>query len=176
MDAARFDHLTKRLSGTGTRRRVLHGLLGAVLAAVHGRLHLDRAEAKDCTKVGKLCGTDADCCSGFCEPISRQCEARCSQADAFCGQLSPCAKGCSCYSVELRESFAGRACLRNPTNDLTTPGQECPGTKQCSREAADRDGCPCSGPADCPRGYLCTGASCCNPDSVCLRLCDPDDA
>ena len=176
MDAGQFDGLAKLLSESEPRRRVLQGLLSGALAVIPGARHHARAVARRCTKVGKRCGTNGDCCSGFCEPISRQCVARCSQEDAGCGRLSPCAKGCSCYSVELREPFAGRACLRNPTKDLTTPGQECPGTAQCSPEALDRGVCPCSGPADCPRGYLCTGASCCWPDSVCLRVCDPDVA
>jgi hypothetical protein len=174
-----FDRLVMLTSGGAPRRRVLQGLLSALLAGMPGTFQHERAVAKRCTRAGKLCGSNSECCSGFCEPIRGQCVARCDQGSGICatdGGLAACAKGCSCYFVELGNATVGRACLRNPTHDLSTLGQECPGTRQCSRDAEEHGGCPCSGPADCPTGSLCTASSCCSPDAVCLRLCDPDDA
>jgi hypothetical protein len=140
-------------------------LLSTVLAGMPAVRGPDPARDKRCTKVGKRCGTDGECCSGFCEPLTLQCAGSCATSGT-CGTLEqvPCAKGCSCYSIDVGEEFAGRACLRNPTDDLVTVGQECPGTKGCA------------GPHDCPKDFLCTPGHCCGPDAVCLRLCDPDGA
>jgi hypothetical protein len=160
------------------RRRVLQGLLSAALGALSSTHQHAPAAANRCKGVGKRCGTDGDCCSAFCEPLSRQCVARCTEGSGICGTeagLAPCAPGCSCYFVEL-DGTAGRACLHDPAGGTTTLGQECPGTEQCAPNVRNRGGCPCSSPADCPKGYLCTASSCCQPDSVCLPLCEPVSA
>jgi hypothetical protein len=178
MDAAGFDRLTKRLSETGSRRRALQGLLSATLAVLAGTRQQQRATAKPCKGVGKRCQSNDDCCSVFCEPISRQCVATCTQGDGICDNLAPCAPGCSCYFVEL-DGIAGRACLQDPSAGTSLPTKECPGTEQCAprlRDKEDKEGCPCSSPAHCPKGTLCTASSCCQPDSVCLPLCEPNGA
>lgn len=171
-DHHQFDHFIRSAVGM-PRRRLLKGLASAALAGLPGTRSQEAAGAKPCKRVGKRCSRNGDCCSAFCEPVSRQCVASCTEGEGFCGQLDACAPGCSCYSVELDQLFAGRACLQDPTGDTTTPGQECPGTDQCSHKARNRGGCPCSSPADCPKGFLCTASSCCQPDSVCLPLCEP---
>ena len=178
MNPVRFDSLSKLLRDSQSRRRLLAGSLKAVLVGMPGVLYGEQAGAKSCKGVGKRCQSDDDCCSVFCEPISRQCVATCAQGEGICGTLAPCAPGCSCYFVEL-DGTAGRACLQDPAGGTTTPGQECPGTEQCAphlRDKEHKEGCPCSSPAHCPKGTLCTASSCCQPDSVCLRLCEPDGA
>jgi hypothetical protein len=172
MDHHQLDNVV-RLAAGAPRRQMLKGLLSAALVVLPGALHPERAGAKQCRGVGRRCRTDSDCCSAFCEPIGRQCVASCDVGEGICGVLTPCSLGCSCYRVELNQQFAGQACLQDPAGGTTTPGQECPGTDQCSPRARKRGGCPCGGPADCPKGFLCTASSCCQPDSVCLPLCEP---
>lgn len=159
------------------RRAIIKGLAGGAGAIVLNSFGLDAEATSGCKGVGSRCQSDADCCSGFCEPASRQCVALCDQGEGICGALGACAPGCSCYFVELEgpngESVLGRACLKDPVGGTEVPGQECPGTIQCSSSAAAHGHCPCSGPRDCPKGYLCTASSCCSADSVCLPLCEP---
>jgi hypothetical protein len=161
MDSKRFDDLTRLLARTPSRRRLLSGLVGAAAGLVTKSIG-----AAPCKGVGFRCRDGSDCCSGVCDPASRQCIATCTDGDGVCGFLSPCAPGCSCYLVEL--DGGGRACLQDPPNP-----PECPDTLQCSPSAANHFGCPCSKPEDCPKGYACTASSCCGADSVCLPLCEP---
>ena len=173
-----FDRLVTLAGGGAPRRRVLQGLLSAALAAVPGTFHHERAAAKPCKGVGKRCQNHDECCAAFCEPISRQCVATCNIGSGICatdGGLAECAPGCSCYFVEL-DGTVGRACLQDPAGGTTTLGQECPGTEQCAPNVRNKGGCPCSSPAHCPKGYMCTASSCCQPDSVCLPLCEPTGA
>jgi len=172
MASSHFDLVVKHAVGA-PRRRVLKGLLSAALVGIPGAFRAERVAARPCRGVGTRCRSDGDCCSAFCEPVSRQCVASCEQGEGICGALTPCAPACSCYRVELDQPFAGQACLQDPAGGTTTPGQECPGTDQCAPNARNRGGCPCSSPADCPKGFLCTASSCCQPDSVCLPLCEP---
>lgn len=171
-----FDRLVTLARGGAPRRRVLQGLLSAALVGVPGTRQHESTAAKPCKGVGKRCQSNDDCCAAFCEPISRQCVATCDQGQGVCGTLAPCAEGCSCYNYLTGQLFSARACLQDPSDDVVNPGQECPGTEQCAPNVRNKGGCPCSSPADCPKGYLCTASSCCQPDSVCLPLCEPDSA
>ena len=153
MNPIYFDSLTKLLANAQTRRRLLGGSLSAALAGMTGALHHERAAAKRCKGVGHRCKNDARCCSGFCEPITRQCVSTCEVGEGICGALAPCAPGCSCY----RRAFTTeRVCLQDPADPPA-----CADLQLC----LDSD-------EECPRGHLCTASSCCGADAVCLPLCE----
>jgi hypothetical protein len=78
MDAVRFDTLTRSLTDSPSRRRLLRGLagvpLGLLLAqiprAASAKKHKKRPKlnAYGCLNVGQACGgSDDRCCSGICE-------------------------------------------------------------------------------------------------------------
>ena len=73
MDGSRFDALTKSLALSGSRRRVLAGLLGGALGAVG----LGRAEGAECRPDNSTCREHANCCSKLCNPPDAQHRRRC---------------------------------------------------------------------------------------------------
>ena len=82
MDGQRFDELTRALATGTTRRQALQlgstGLVASLLALA-GR---GEVAADDTPKpLGKKCRKDAQCASGFCDPVSRTCAA----SSAICG-------------------------------------------------------------------------------------------
>ncbi len=157
MDPLRFDSLTRLLSDSSTRRQLLGGSLGGAFAGMFGTLTVERAGARQCKRVGKRCHRSGQCCSGFCEPGTRQCVSTCEEGEGICGAVATCASGCSCY----RRAFAAeRVCLRDPADPPA-----CAGLQTC----LDSDD-------ECPRGHLCTASSCCGADAVCLPLCEQTEA
>ena len=78
-----------------------------------GALRGERAGAKSCKVVSKRCHKNGHCCSGFCEPNTRQCVSTCEEGEGICGMLTSCAPGCGCY----RRAF-GEEKVR-----LTRPGR-----------------------------------------------------
>lgn len=157
MNPVRFDSLTTLLTDSQTRRRLLAGSFKAVLVGMPGVLYGEQAGAKSCKAVGKRCGRNKQCCSAFCDPLTHQCVATCTQGEGLCSTRASCAPGCSCY----RRAFASeQVCLRDPANPPA-----CSGLQVC----LDSD-------RECPRGHVCTASSCCGADAVCLPLCEPDGA
>jgi hypothetical protein len=131
------------------------GSLTAVLLGILGALPVERTGAKRCKGVGKRCKMSGACCSGFCEPSTRQCVSTCEEGQGTCDTFGACAPGCSCY----RRAFGTEmVCLRDPADPLICP---------------DLQGCLDSDD-ECPRGHLCTASSCCTEagDAVCLPLCE----
>jgi hypothetical protein len=153
MDPTRFDSLTKVLSGSETRRWLLGGSLSAALVGMTGALRGERAGAKSCKEVSKRCHKNGHCCSGFCEPNTRQCVSSCEEGEGNCSARASCAPGCSCYQRAFGEEMV---CLRDPANPPA-----CAGLQVC----LDSDD-------ECPRGHLCTASTCCGADAVCLPLCE----
>src|SRR5262245_41545222 len=71
MDGTRFDALTRTFAQSGSRRRLLGGLVAGAL----GLVGLREADAVACRTGGQGCREHVDCCSGICNPpapITRQ--------------------------------------------------------------------------------------------------------
>jgi hypothetical protein len=154
MDGNRFDGLTRALSTRAGRRGVMSALAGGVVASVLGRQQAAAAKQKE---LGARCHGDAQCVSGFCDPVTRQCLALCNFPGS-CTQPDACAPGCGCYCdpfVSNPDGSLRQFCLQDPTDAPT-----CSGLVLCL-----------NGDEDCPRGTFCTASSFCGADSVCLPLC-----
>jgi hypothetical protein len=66
MDYNRFDDLTRTLATTTSRRGFLKTLAGGAAGGMLALLGIGEAAAKDCTKTGKKCKDNKECCSGLC--------------------------------------------------------------------------------------------------------------
>lgn len=102
MEGPRFDNLTRRLAGGGSRRRVLRSLAATGAAAVlarFGATEASAAEAAACTGLRQVCQRRRECCGGGrrdCARLSRDCdkdrlrgETRCCGTEgAPCGDSS----------------------------------------------------------------------------------------
>jgi hypothetical protein len=82
MDPQRFDELAKMMAARGSRRRFLARLAGVGTALGLTVAGAGEVAADDTPKpLGKKCRKDAQCASGFCDPVSRTCAA----SSATCG-------------------------------------------------------------------------------------------
>jgi hypothetical protein len=124
VDAATFDALTRRLTTSGARRRLL-AISALGLAGVTVRLPWGVAEARKkrkkpkknqfgCIDVGKKCyGKDAQCCSGICEGKKKnsKCvahhERNCIADDNSCTGSVPCGGNGECFRTTGKGAFCG---------------------------------------------------------------------
>ena len=82
MDGPRFDDLARRIATRTSRRQAVRLGGGGLAAALLTLAGLRGAAADDTPKpLGKKCRKDAQCASGFCDPVSRTCAA----SSATCG-------------------------------------------------------------------------------------------
>lgn len=154
MDENRFDGFTRALATRMGRRSAMSALAGGFAASILGRQTSSAAKLKG---PGVRCHASAQCASGYCDSITHQCLAPCTQGND-CGYPQPCAPGCSCYCDPFATNPDGsirRFCLQDPPDPAT-----CAGLPLCL-----------NGDQDCPRGMFCTASSACGADSVCLPLC-----
>jgi hypothetical protein len=76
MDGDQFDAFTRRIATPTSRRQALRLGGGGLAAALLTLTGLRDVAADDTPKpLGKKCRKDAQCASGFCDPVSRRCAA-----------------------------------------------------------------------------------------------------
>lgn len=81
VDSSRFDDVTRVISASGSRRRLVSSLAAGAL----GLVWLGRTEAAVCRSVGSVCREHANCCSGRCGAKDRTGRRQCvCQTDADC--------------------------------------------------------------------------------------------
>lgn len=124
MDANRFDNLTRALTASPSRRRIMRAFAAAALAqaALPGpgpsvarkRKRKIKTNQFGCVDVGEKCyGKDARCCSGICAGNGRRskCAARnqggCSRDDNSCLGSVPCGVDGQCYRTTGKAGFCG---------------------------------------------------------------------
>jgi hypothetical protein len=124
VDAARFDALTRRLTSSSARRRMLRVIGGFGFAGLVSHVPWGVAEAKKrkkpkknqfgCIDVGKKCyGKDAQCCSGICEGKKKKSkcvahhERNCTADDNSCTGSVPCGGNGECYRTTGKGAFCG---------------------------------------------------------------------
>jgi hypothetical protein len=123
MDGSRFDALARSLSESGSRRRLIGGLVAGAL----GLSRVRSAEGRTCTGIGSVCREHATCCSGLCGAKDRTGRRRCTCP----GGGAWCAGGCCsdpaqvCGEVIVSYNVLEPACC-------LPPGAEIPGG--CSPE------------------------------------------
>ena len=164
MDDNRFDHLTRRLALTRSRRGALK-LLGGGVVALGAAVVIapsTRAQSTECADAGESCSLDSDCCgrfycgeAGTCDGASAGCtgaEGSCSTDDECCGRLicgedgncggpsagSECADDVDCAKNEI---CCGGNCLSIAwCIDDKYPNARCPKGTTCFEGVCDADG------------------------------------
>jgi hypothetical protein len=173
MDHQRFDDLARALATSTSRRRVLRGLAGGVLASL-GALApaATLATHTGCRHHGKPCSRRGQCCSGRCTtagvcrcPSSRKpcgTTACCDPATQHCcgGACVPLSDTCCTIDADCDD---GDACTDNTCNTTThtCASTNLPGGTQCTQNGGrvcDGQGhcVECTQPSDCPD----TGGTC----------------
>lgn len=187
MDGSRFDSLARMLAASGSRRRLVGGLVAGALGLVERR----GADATACRAVGASCREHSNCCSGLCGPRDATGRRRCGcQIDADCGAFQACGGGgvpgqCGCIpncagtcggtdgcgGTCPGQCAEGRTCLSNGTCAVPCPngGNDCT-VLGCGQCFSTSDGNVCgiagdTGPCDhsnddCPIGSGCSGVAC----------------
>jgi hypothetical protein len=74
VDASRFDALTRSLTGTGSRRRLLGGFVAGAIGLAGWR----GSDGRTCSARGTVCREHATCCSGLCGEKDRTGRRRCA--------------------------------------------------------------------------------------------------
>jgi hypothetical protein len=159
VEPRRFDTVAKMLTVSGSRRRLLSGLLAAAL----GTGAIPAAASSTCRTVGRTCREDADCCSHYCAldvrlrrrlcacpagtkpcggnciPASSCCFGECDGADYCVQRTEDGSSFCATYGICFFPT--GRSC------DLGCVGHPCDeSTGHCVICLAD---------ADCKAGQVC---------------------
>ena len=165
MDGTRFDTLTKRLMRTPSRRQVVKGLGGGLVAALGAALATSPAGA-GCQGEGAACKKDGQCCSGLCvPPIISTSTARRSVSNVCGAPVVGCA----------------------PDNVLACQGKNCGNVVNDCGDTVSCGG-PCTAPATCGGGGVSNvcGAPVCKARGVecdisafeqncCSNICQADD-
>ena len=162
MEGQRFDDLTRRLTATLNRRRVMASLLGVAGAAALG----SGAEARvRCRAWDASCTRSSQCCTAYCE-TSRQAPRR-QRNRCGCGPLALC--GNTCFDLQTDEKHCGAcdtACEPGftCTNGVCKCGEEttcngacCDGV--CKKTFSDKNHCGACGIV-CATGEFCIGGNC----------------
>jgi hypothetical protein len=193
MDGQRFDQITKTLATTGTRRSVLCGLAGGLVAALAGTRAGARAAKPptgDCRTTG--CKGNALCCNspdlpqwdgqciqcrgGILDPLTCQCltsEAACTfHGGIFCP--GPGKNGGECVVCPSGQFFSGCSvgCVACPMDPCPVAGQvRNPATCQCECQSGTQ---PCDGACipttsccgGCTGGKTCEAGECVCPSAA----------
>jgi hypothetical protein len=165
MDDNRFDHLTRRLALTRSRRGALKLLGGGVVAlgAAAVIVPSTRAQSTECADAGESCSLDSDCCgrfycgeAGTCDGASAGCteaEGTCSTDDECCGRLT-CGDDGKCGGPSAGCTGAEGSCS---TDD------ECCGRLICGEDGncgGPSAGSECADDVDCAKNEICCGGTC----------------
>lgn len=146
MDGNRFDALARSFASSQTRRGLLGGSAGALLAAVApGRWGVAAGRRLP----GQICRTSGDCASGICGPKDNTGRRRCS-----CGAASDC-------------PVPSNACLA-----ATCVSGVCQTAPRTGEACDDRNACTTNSTCDAQGGcvgtpVVCTALDQCHDDGVC---------
>jgi hypothetical protein len=162
MEPSRFDDLTKALATATSRRQALKTIAATTLAGLLGLGGIGTAFAKPkCKPNGHGCGTNKQCCSGYCDPTTSLCACQ----PGTCNDTCPCPSGQNCCNGTCSECPCGQVKLSNgtcatpcdPNNPESCGGcgclQDVSGAYYCANPGSSF--CCCTTDRDCPRGQLC---------------------
>ena len=136
MDQERFDRLTRTLASGQTRRGVLKGLGGGLMAGMFAALGRSDALADVCKADGKACKKDDQCCSGEC--IGGSGTGSTGKSSGVCGcTATPNGGFCDAHSDCCSGICQGGTCVATVAGTCTGSGGEC-GNGLCDCFKADR--------------------------------------
>jgi hypothetical protein len=145
MDSTRFDNLTKALATATSRRQALKTIAATTLGSILGLAGIGTAfGAPTCKPNGHGCGTNKQCCSGYCDPTTHTCGCQsCSSGqDCLCNGTcaTPCTSAADCPGGDCYFEVAGthKYCI--------SYGVGGGGIVQCSSDC---------GTNGCPQGQFC---------------------
>jgi hypothetical protein len=159
MDNQRFDQLARMVARGASRRQLLKGLAGGVVAT--GFVGVARgarpAAAQDdvCTGAGGECSTGEDCCSGLCS----------ESGICYCVDPDFPPVGCPCFTYDPDPCGGGTVICCPTTNDPSDPGICTRDSVGCNPQGCRAPGNSCEINDDC-----CEGS--CSDEGVCYCL-DP---
>jgi hypothetical protein len=169
MDGDRFDHLTRQLAASLSRRRLLRSAAGLAGGLLAGRAA--RAEAITCPAGRTEC--DGRCCDPGWECVGEA-------ADRICS--APCEDGASRCPANSAGCCAGVCCPQNrvqfccPADSICCPGA---GSSECCPASSDWHCVTFEGTSIClfcPSTHTrCGAANCCAPGYVCQEGPNPGD-
>lgn len=147
MDYSRFDDFTRALAATNSRRHFLKTFTGGAAGGLLALLGKGTADAKPtCKPNGHGCGTNKQCCSGYCDQTTSTCA--CSPGTTqLCN--GTCATDCSTTGCP---------------NGYTCVQDEAVGHFYCAQGGATQT---CSSDCDCPIGQMCINAT---PTGLCVAV------
>lgn len=169
MDPARFDHWTRRLTSTSSRRAVGLAALGMSFTA---SLPLETAARKRKKKKKKCKAPRERCGKACCQPgvpcISGACGCRGGEqvcGRACCAPGVPCVNGaCGCPTGEVvceLDPQAGPVCLKGDCCPVNCAGDTCcPSGAVCALGSGEALTCTCESGVICDRGCCKQGLTC----------------
>jgi hypothetical protein len=175
MDGRRFDEISRSLANPRSRRGMVKGIAGGVLAGALSLVGAGDVTARKCRDAGKNCKSDTECCSRYCDPNTYSCAA--TPPVATCDPACP--PGASCLGGECFCPVQTTYCGADGCVDLLTDERHC-GT--CPTVCATGATCT-AGACACPSGQAACGGTCtqlgtdtncrscghaCNAGSTCL--------
>jgi hypothetical protein len=168
MDPRQFDRLATALASSGSRRRLLRGAAGSVVAGVALRLGLTGADAASCTRAGKKCKKHKQCCSGFCLH-----DGTCGcAADADCNDHNGCTveicgpTSHQCYHIPVTDNCVECSSDHQCAGGVCCHGRCCPSGATCGGQSAGAGVC-CT---TCGNGQQCCDQIQANEGSLTLEL------
>ena len=182
MDAHRFDRIAKTLSTSGSRRRVLGGLLGGTLGGLLARLDPEEAAATHtgCRHNGTRCSRPGQCCSGWCagdntcQPCTRVGQCPAPPASEPCKKRVCTSTG----KCALQNKVAGSACLDDGnacTIDMCNESGECTHRNRtgeaCTTSPCEASTCSCQDSTCAPCTPSATPCSHASPETCCSAIC-----
>jgi hypothetical protein len=130
VDSSRFDRFTREVAGGRSRRSLLKGVAGGLVAAfVSGGSTLANHKPDHCTKAGQVPAADKRCCAGLMPGANGRCVTdRCSgvtcTAPDTCHTAGTCNQAtgqCSAPTLTAGTCFIGGSCYapfdKNPANE-----------------------------------------------------------
>ena len=151
MDSSRFDDLTKALANATSRRQALKTFAATTLGGILGLAGISSAFADPtCKPNGHGCGTNKQCCSGFCDHTTNICVA-CPPGTV---QLSNGTCAIDCLTSTCPNQASGVCFCATDTDGINV---------YCATITAGSGNCTID--RDCPRGQFC------HPTNFCTPIC-----
>ena len=154
MEPSRFDELTKALATATSRRQALKTIAATTLGGILGLAGVGSAFAMPtCKPNGHGCGTNKQCCSGFCDHTRNICVA-CPPGTV---QLSNGTCAIDCATSTCPNQANGTCfCYLDEESQIIY----CASTSGSNK--------PCASDSECPLGEFCGSGS---PTGFCTGVC-----
>ena len=146
MDPSRFDDLTKAFATGTSRRAALKTMAATTLGGLLALAGIGSALARPtCKPNGHGCGTNKQCCSGYCDKTTHTC-------------------GCPSGTTQLCNGTCAVECSSSPCNFPCFCAYDTDGVNvYCASSRAGAGNCATD--CDCPAGQFC------HPTNFCTPIC-----